>query len=561
MGASDPIFKEHIERLKAATLSGYTLASVPDWICDHTNLRGERFSFKDHEYQLAIARDLSREKNVRKCSQVGISEYSVREALAILNILQASTVIYTMPTATAAKMFAKTRVDPIVAGSPTLRAAVNATADNTDMKQFDESFLYIKGTVGTSAAISVPADGIFNDEVDFSDPEVMSNYQSRLTHSQYKLKRRFSTPTVDGYGISAHFNQSRQFWNNVKCDHCSRWFLPDYFAHVRVPGFTGDIREIRKDNLHTTNYTQAYLECPSCKKRPSLQPEHREWVQMNPDSHFEAAAYQIQPFDAPNIITCGDLIYSSTQYKRYVDFVNFSLGLPAEDKESTLVRSEIDACYRNGVVPGFWSHVMGIDMGMTCHIIISGVDAFGRMFTVHTESVPLPRLEERKLALQREYNVRVTVMDSMPYTDLLMRLQKSDTNLYGAVYVTNKTSLLPFVVKKEEEEKDDAELALRQVNVNKNRAFDGLMTFIRTGNWQILEDANRETLTAHLMDMKRVKDFTSDKEISYVWRKSTNGDDHFHHALCYCWVASQMQGVAQSSIILPGLVHKFKVKT
>jgi hypothetical protein len=561
MSARDALFEEHIGRLKAATLSGYTLASVPEWICDNTWLRGQKFSFKDHEYQLEIVRDQSPQKNIRKCSQVGISELSARACLAAVNILEASTFIYTLPTADFAKQFVKTRFDPIIQTSPALSSAVNVTADNTTMKQFGQSFVYIKGTVGTSAAISIPADGVVHDELDFSDPEVVSNYQSRLTHSPYKIKWKFSTPTVDGYGISAEFNASRQFWNFVRCCHCNEWFLPDYFAHVKIPGFTGDLRDIRKTNIHETRYTEAYVECPKCGKKPSLQPEHRQWVLKNPDAHYAAAGWQIQPFDAPNVISCGDLIHASTTYQRYIDFVNFGLGLPAEDTESTLLRSEIDACYVRNVEAKFWSAVMGIDMGMTCYIVVSGVDGYGRMFTVHTETVPLPRLEQRKKELARDFNVRLTVMDSLPYTDLLMRLQQSDQNLYGAIYVTNKKSLLPFSVKKEEEEKDDADLRLRQVNINKSKALDGLMTFIRTGNWQILEDQNRETLTKHLTDMKRVQEWTAEREVSYVWRKSNQGDDHFHHALLYCWVASQMQGVAQSTLILPTLISKFKVKS
>lgn len=552
------LFQEHLARLKSAVLHGHTLSSVAKWITENTTLRGQAFSFKDHEFQLAILQDKSREKVVRKCSQIGLSEMSARAALAVANILDGCTLIYTLPTAAFAKTFTKTRIDTVISTSKTLKSAINPTADNTEIKQFNDSFIHIKGTVGAAAAISVPADGVFHDEVDFSDADVMSNYQSRLTHSPHKLKWKFSTPTVEGYGISAEFSASRRHFNFVKCDHCNHHFLPDYFQHVRIPGFMGDtLREINKDNIHTLRHQEAYVECPSCKKQPSLQPAHREWVIENPDDNYEAAGYQIQPFDAPNIITCSDLVMSSTKYKRYVDFENFALGRPAEDKESSLSRGEIDACYVSGVVPGFWAHVMGVDLGMICHVMIAGVDHLGQMLVVKTEKVPLGRLQTRLAELRVEYRVSVTVSDSMPYTETLLSMQKTDSNLYGAVYVNSK-NLSAYEVKKEEEDKNVADLQIRQVNVNRNRAFDEFMVLVRSGKWRMLDDVNRADVTEHFMDMKRVKDFTSDKEISYVWRKSAKGDDHFHHTAVYTYIAAQIRGIGQSSIILPWTVAKFK---
>jgi hypothetical protein len=557
----DNIFSEHFARLKSSVLEGFTLGHVPEWIEKNTFIKGAPFSYTDHEYQLAILKDPAREKNIRKCSQIGISEMSARAALAITMILEHSTIIYTLPTATDAAKFVKTRFDPIIGSSKTLGGAINPGADNNEMKQLNQSFIYVKGTVGTKAAISVPADGIFNDEVDFSDATVMSNYHSRLTHSPHKLKWRFSTPTVEGYGISSHFEHSRQHWNMVKCNHCTHSFVPDYFTHVRIPGYDGDIREVTKQKLPTVRYREAYLECPKCKKSPSLQPEHREWVVLNSESNYEAAGYQIQPFDAPNIISIPFLIESgATGYTRYVDFINFGLGLPAEDKETTLSRSEIENCFIRETLSGYWSHVMGIDMGLICHIVVSAVDAWGKMFTVHTEQVPLSLLEKRKLELQARFYVSITVMDWQPYTDMLIRLQAGDPNLYGGVYVQSK-GLATHDIKKEEEDEEEGDLQIRQVNINRNRAFDGLMNFVRTGQWAIKEDQNKETIISHMQDMKRVKDFSKkDQEVSYVWRKSASGDDHFHHALLYCWVAAQMRGVAGSAILLPSMVSSFKVK-
>ena len=67
------IFKHHLDRLKSSTLNKFTLASLPEWITTNTSINGELYSFHDHEYQIEISSDASREIIIRKCSQVGIS--------------------------------------------------------------------------------------------------------------------------------------------------------------------------------------------------------------------------------------------------------------------------------------------------------------------------------------------------------------------------------------------------------------------------------------------------------------------------------------------------------
>jgi len=549
----------HLSRLKTAVFKRFNLSNVAEWISENTYIKGEKFSFTDHEYQLAILKDPSREIVVRKCSQIGLTELSSRRALAQCNILPGFTVIYTLPTASFANIFVKTRIDPMIDGSPTLSQAIHKVTDNSEVKRFSESFLYFKGTKGAAAAISIPADALIHDEVDFSDLEVITNYQSRLTYSKHKLKMNLSTPTVGGYGISSLFDTSRRHFNFCKCNHCNHQFIPDYFNHIRIPGFDGDMRDITKDTIQKYNLESAYLECPNCKKVPSLQVEHREWVTENSQDNFESSGYQISPFDAPNIISIKDLISASTKYSRYADFVNFNLGQPAEDKESSFGLEELNRCFVPGQFPEAYTAVMGVDMGLQCHLMVGYVDYTGILYTIHTEIVPLRQLETRKRELQLQYRVRLTVMDSQPYFDLLLRLQSTDSNLYGALYVATK-NLETFRIKTKDENEDTGQQEVRQVDINRNRTFDAVMEMIRSGQWICKEDENKSIILAHLQDQKRIKDFGSDNEMSFVWKKSSKGNDHMHHALLYLYVASRLIGVSHSSVIIPNLVTTFKNK-
>lgn len=553
-------FAAHYERLRAQTVNEATLDSVPEWIERHTQLAASKFSFTNHEYQLRILQSSAPIIAVKKCSQVGISEMSFRRVLALMDIIDGFSCIYTLPTATFAADVMKTRIDPIIQSSPRLSSKLNCTLDNASIKQIGDSFLYVKGTYGNNQAISVPADLICSDELDFSDEEVVSNFTSRLTHSKYKWQFYLSTPTVTGRGVDEKFQGSRRFYNFCKCNHCGHQFVPDYEAHVRIPGYDGKLLEITAQNIHQYKVDDARLHCPSCDGLPSLQVEHREWVCENPTERHEAEGFQVSPFDAPNIITLPYLIRASTKYKRKADFINFNLGKTAEDADSSLTDADIErmlALHDGGTYP--W-YVAGIDVGVYCHIVIAGMDGWGKLHVVKTEVVHYRKVVERYLQLAAEYRLVCAVMDTQPYVETVYRLQALSPILYGAVYTTSK-NLEIFNLRSRAEVDEKALLEVRQVNVNRNYAFDSLMMDIREGEITARQDDNSGVFSKHLMDMKRVRNFSTRRDESYVWQKSANGDDHFHHALLYCYVAAKLKGVPVSGLVLPQVMTSFRVKS
>lgn len=561
----------HLTRLRAATTSRLGRKDLPEWIEKNTFINNKPFSFSGHEYQRRILLDESQEIVIRKSAQTGISEMSMRMALGLLMIIPGAFRIgYTFPSASFAVNYAKTRLNPIITGSPALRSAISsADLDSAETKTLGPGKeLYFKGAAVGNAAISTTLDMLFHDELSFSDPEIIGDYHSRLLHSAYKWRVSLSTPTFVGDGIDQAFTNSRRHWNMCRCEHCNHVFVPDYFENVYVPGWGSgkDLGLISKSNLHTVQHQDAEFRCPKCHKQTSLMPEHREWVCENPGQRHIAAGYQVQPFDAPTIVTLSDLIVASTKYNTLSKFKQFSLGRPATDSDSGLTEEDMDMVGVNLMETPFTHHFMGADIGIFSHLMVGGMAQDGTLVVVHYERVALKDFKKRYWELKEQFKIGVTVADIQPYTELVMSLSETDPRLFGARYVTRQ-GIEVYDLKQEDKDAFNAIEGVREVSLNRNALFDKLLSSMRPDEGrkpriQIRKMDDWELLKKHMTAMRRATAQLRNGEFSSIWQKPSDGGDHYFHALGYTWVAAQLRGVASghSGGGMPG-VHTFKQAT
>lgn len=555
---SDGLFERHVSRLRSS-LSASSHNTICDFITEHTYIRGQKFSFIGHEYQRKILEDRSQNIVIIKSAQIGISEMSGRMALARSVLVNGFSTIYTLPSATAAQNFMKTRIDPVIDSSPYLSEMMSKDVDNSSVKRFGDSYLYLRGSQVDRQAISIPADLLVIDEVDNSSQEVITLYESRLIHSPYALTVKLSTPTIPGYGIDLAYKQSRRNLNMCKCHHCNHWFYPEYYEHVRVPGFSDNLKSITKHHFANPRFlwTEAFVACPRCSKAVDLGPDHREWVLENPDEAFLTAGYRISPFDCPTIIKPSALVRSSVDYAREQDFANQRLGIPLEDSESSFSRDELERVLISEYPGGGFSYVMGLDMGALCWCTIAAVLPDLSLIVVHTEAIPLFKVRERRRELAAKYRVRMTVVDHGPYTETVYQMQQEALNLFAGVYVRSKSVEL-FRIRDQDEDRSKALSGVKQVNITRDKVFDLIMLMLRSGHILKVCDSNDEVWKTHLTDQKRVRTIMQD-EVVFSWQKSA-GEDHLHHSLLYAVVASRMLGVSSGSSGPLPLVSKITVK-
>ena len=557
---------QHLQRLEYATVSKLGRADLVKWLEKYTTINSLTYSTKDHEYQARIMSDESQEIVTRKCSQVGMSEMSIRMALALVGVMENYDLIYTFPSATFAAKYVKTRVDPVIVGSSYLRSATTGgdAVDSSEVKKVGSNFLYFNGAAANNAAISVAADGLIHDELDFSDQTIISQYQSRLTHSPHKHKWLLSTPTVPDGPIDTAFKASRRHWNIVKCDKCGYHFVPDYYKHVVVPGWDSGLEDINRNNIAFTRYKEAKLLCPKCGREPSLQVQHRMWVCENPNDNFIAAGYQVQPFDAPNLISIPFLVEASTKYERRADFVNFNLGLPERDNTSGLQadyleRAAFEASEED--MKTFPIHFIGADMGLTCHIMVGAVGPAGELVVVNTLKCSHTEVVAKLQELRAKYRSVVEVVDTMPYVETVYRAQESMPSLFGALFTGSK-GLDMYRVRRRDGNDDTGVMTLRQVDINKGRALDKIMDSIQNLEIVFRKNEEWESVKKQMCSMQRTALAMRDGEMGTQWIK-TDGNDHYHHALLYVWVASQLRYMANNSApmtIFPGVTTR-RVRT
>jgi len=549
-----------LARLKAGVYATYSLDQIPKWIVEKTFLNGRRYSFKGHEFQHQVLQDESQEVNCQKCSQIGMTEAQGRWSMGICKTFPNFSLIYTMPYSNDAEILCRTRIDPIIAASPDLAQAMNPDMNNSQIKQIGNSFIYFRGTQGNTQAISIPADCIVSDEIDRSSAHILSQYTSRLTHSPWKLRRNFSTPTVDGFGIAAKMETSRRYRNVCTCNHCNHTFVPDYYQHVVIPDFHGKLEEVSKPLLARIRWKEAKLLCPHCGLVPSLLPANREWVQENTLEMHDAAGYFVTPFDAPLLITIPSLVKASTEYARISEFKNQNLGITAQESEDVLTLDDLkkSLVFHNLKDSGLYA--MGADMGLICRIVIGRLDANGVLVIVHREKVPLGNFENRYRQLTAEYRCLMKVFDSQPYVDLVMRLQSADPNLYAGVFVKSKRVEV-FRAQEQKEDPEAGKLDMRQVQINRNKALDELVGHIKRQGLALQANPNEdEDYEKECLDLKRVQIRDENGELTYSWEKSAQGNDHYLFATLYLYAAARMRGMASSSFMPTSILSTFALR-
>lgn len=541
---SDADFGMLTSRIRAQLDQDTGLRDLDKVVEKYGRIEGEPFSFDGHEFQREIIRDVSSRLYVRKCSQVGLSELMVQKLLAMCSVVQYKRLIFTMPVAAMAQKFSKDRVDSVIEQSDYYRGMVVKANNSASQKKIGNNTVYIGGTFGDTGAISVPAEILINDEIDFSNPVVLGKLSSRLRHATKDAKGysgtriMFSTPTVDDYGIDNYFKRGHQAHYMVKCTHCGSWEFPDFMQDFVVPGMDKPIIELERRDMQNELYRfeDAWIKCPGCGNdlwSSLIQPERRQWVPKYPDRWEKS--YQVMPWDVPTHNTPASIIQQFDEYRDVGDFFNFVVGLPYSSPDNSFMVSDE---HRDRVADAeLWIYqqcvaksatVGGLDVGKTCHLVVmaaSGKVSYVVWAETIQNTISKPATEEIIKRFEF-FKMRKLVIDAGPDITLVNQLvgAKALGQISACQYVRSVPGLSII------SEHDDGQL----IKADRSKTMGATMKAHNAGFIHYPMKLAADVF-AHLKSIKKIRNLDVSGED--VERFEATGEDHYGHALNYAMVA------------------------
>jgi len=550
------VIAEHIQRIKDGVGNVYNLNNLAAYVEKSIRLEGRKYTFGvEYGFQRDVLNDDSRVNNTVKPAQIGLTVSTMAYILAAAATQKKFHSIYGLPTAGDATKLVTTKLNPLIDDSPDIRRLLNVNVHSTELKEINGNFIFVRGTKSETAALSISADCLVVDEIDRCDPDVVKQFRSRLQASKLQIVRQFSTPTIEGVGISKEAETSKKYRHMAKCVHCNHTWLPSYHTDIVVPGYTGDLEYITKKTLKDIAWEDAHWTCPNCGLDPDLHPSRLEWVCENPDDNYEAHTHFITPVSACLVLRPAYLVRTSTEFNKRSEWKNQVLGETSEDKNEQITIDDINRATLDIPLDSAEVHVMGFDMGLLCNVTIGRVTSDGTAVVVHREQVPISNFEKRRLELIQKHRVVASVHDVYPHTNEVMKVCEYDSNAYGALFVTGRNVQL-YTLQEKEEDVEDGKLNLRLLKVNRTMLLDETMELFKSG--KIVIARGQQDFGSHYLSMKRTQVFVKD-ELTWVWQKTGNEEDHQHFSLGYmilAWKMRTRQTWTDSALVL---VKKFKV--
>ena len=529
------------------------------WVNENTTLQGIPFNCDRYPFQEAIMDDMSREMHVIKPSQIGLTEVQLRKALAFVTRNPYRNLIYTMPDKDMRKRVYQNRLLPILTNDEIfheLNAEGKKPIRSIEVTEVGTSQM-LMFPANEKAATSQPADAVFNDEIDLSDPQILALFNSRLQGSDLKLNHNYSTPTYDGMGISALYETSDQREYLFKCPHCNFYQMPEFTTkYIRLPNLPihadDDLSNFDPTwvEKYKIDFSKAHAFCIKCGKTVTYgDRENHQWVAKQP--HRSIRGYKVTPFSTRNL----DAQYIFETLIKYIQndnmkgFKNTVLGLTHETSDERLSESLLRTLFMNHKkdidfedVDQQTPYFVGIDMGAVCHITVSKAESVNKAEYVLFESVKKDDLLGRLKYLDSIFNFSGGHIDRLPLiTDSEAIRDWSYKRIIPIQYETQKGS--PIV------EKDDEYGGLSYLAVNRTYHLDCFVRAVQSGYLRFGGFGNhKETIIAHLRAMVRV--MVEDKdgiEKVPIWKKIDRNDHYFHSAAYnYQAILQHYQGYAFS---------------
>jgi hypothetical protein len=513
----------------------------------HINSRGARMSFKD----MPALRDLYiylpnwPQFAMQKSVQYGISELFI--CLAHLEASNGLTVLYTLPTHNMRNRFVKNRINRLYLQSPAysklIKNSESGDSKSIALTNFGKGVLAWLGSTVESEMVEIPGDSYTVDEVDRCNLRNLELLPDRVSASPYGYARRVSNPTVEGVGINEYYQKGTQREWLIKCEHCGRMFIPDFFEHV-----------VRQVGLlqYTPRDPNFDREDPHCEIRiihecgGAIENRFKdgEWVAKYPNRIIESAEIGKITNKVRPLRNLYDIWIDSVgnQIKEQV-FYNSQLGKAYSSKGAKITEADLNSNIRQYTLQGLVASgpiVVGIDVGGVLHYTVRQcIKEQGIIYTQLLELGTCNTFSELVNKVIRVWNPRVGVIDAGPETHSVQTLKEEFKFIYSCRYAKDKLEM-------------GVNRQTHEILIDRTGSLDALKERVIKQQFMIPQGAptllggeyySHMTSSTRILrargadedDVAAIND--SDKTF---WEYVHSKPDHFFHAENYCNIAATL---------------------
>ena len=523
--------------------------------------QGLPMEFENHAFMRDLINDLSPLQAWLKPPQIGASESQIVKTLYVAKKKKWD-IIYTLPTDTDRNDMAGSKVNRIIAQNPVLQDWTKEH-DSVEQKSVGENIIHYRGTFTQKKAMMVSSNLNVHDEIDASDPDVITQYENRQQANSETRTWYFSHPSIAGFGVDIYWQQSDKKEWFVTCPHCTREVIlasADYSWKDSIDFTTQEIICRLCKNVLDADSIRGGVWKPTagvCRYDPMNGKDLYPGMTMTPDGQEikEFSGYHISQLmcvwiTAKNIIAKKNDPLKDEQY-----FYNYVLGLPYVGSENK-ISSEVVLKNVTPVVNAQSARVIiGVDTGLPWYLTCMNSEGVFYHEKLKNPGDPgttpgyEPKNRVRELLLR--WPNSVVIGDQGGDLSPLRILQQEFPGRVILVYYRKDKKTKELITWGEGDNQGI-------VTVDRNRVFQLMVEQLRDlgrirlngskDDWEewagSFDNVYREVKTAK---NSPGKDVATNYGVEYVWKR--NGPDHYCHTLLYCLVGMDKYAVALAKII------------
>lgn len=471
--------------------------SILQWLTERgiVSEKGDAFSFRDRPWLIDILTDQNPNIVVTACAQVGKTVTFLIKILYALKHMGLQ-VIYTMPTDDDVRETVASKVNKLISANK--HEFEGMDSDSIERKEINGRFVFFKGTVSKTAAISTTADLLVHDELSRSDQMAITTYKSRTKASPYKGRWLFSNPGTERDELDLAWQLSDQKEWIIECPYCQSRHQLSFPESINIE-------------------KKCYV-CRECKEPISDEVRRRgKWEAQNPTSN--KSGYHISHLMCC-WITAEEIISDSQGDPAY--FNNFVLGKAYSPGDLSISKTTILDLWtpkelRTGNI------YLGVDVGNIKHYVIRSDKGLLKMGRFSKES----DLDD----IIATWKPTSGVIDAMPNTTLSRYIVDKYPFMQMSFFQENSNNPQVLVWWGEGDKKGI-------VYSFRDRILDQFLTAMAEAKWLIgvPSDEMFRLYIKHFETLRRTKVVNNKGIERYVW-ESTTGEDHFVFADLYSYIA------------------------